>query len=182
MRPAGYTLIELLVVIAIMSILAVGGFVNFKDFSAGQVAIKAAGQIQTYLRLAQSNATSSTTCNGQGAIMWYLVFTSATDIDLRCDTATTTNAYYKNYSLESGVQIDSITGSSCGATALSINSVIVKYAVGTGTFSFSANDSSGNPVNATCLGSSSLTFTTKYISSNSTRSFTITKGGAINVQ
>ena len=62
----GFTLIELLVVIAITSILAVMGFVNFKDFSSNQISVKAAGEIQTILRLAQSNATSSTLCDSKG--------------------------------------------------------------------------------------------------------------------
>lgn len=84
MRSAGFTLIELLVVISVMSIFGVLAFVNFKDFSSEQVAGKAAGQIQTILRLAQSNATASVVCETEGGVSWAVNFVDDKNIQMVC--------------------------------------------------------------------------------------------------
>src|SRR3989344_549373 len=97
---SGYTLIELLVVISIISILAVLGFVNFKDFATNQVTVKAQGEVQTLLRLAQSNATSSTLCNGNVVTSWHLRFTSGTVIELRCNPGNPGEFLQRSYTLE----------------------------------------------------------------------------------
>ena len=59
---AGYTLVELLVVISILAVLGVFVIVNFKNFAQDQVINKSIGQMQSVLRLAQSNATSGAFC------------------------------------------------------------------------------------------------------------------------
>lgn len=175
MRSAGYTLIELLVVISIISILSVVGFVNFKDFSSDQVAVKAVGQVQTYLRLAQSNATSSTICPGQGgATSWSVVFTNdAKTIQLRCNP----NDFLKRiYSLDPA-QVSSIRGSDCGSdTAINTTTrpLTITYLSGVGTLAFSTTDTN----TSSCLQSS----TSITIRLSNTKSLTLNKGGAINVQ
>lgn len=84
MRSAGFTFIELLVVISVMSIFGVVAFVNFKDFSSEQIVDKALGQIQSILRLAQSNATASVLCETEGGVSWAVNFKDATHIELLC--------------------------------------------------------------------------------------------------
>lgn len=110
----GYTLIELLVVISIIALLAVVGFVNFKTFSANQVAVKAAGQIQSYLRLAQTNASTSTKCkNGLETTGWSVVLNTAS-VELECN-----GVNQRTYALEN---VDIENPDSC----------ILVYSIGTG--------------------------------------------------
>ncbi len=161
-NSTAYTLIELLVVIAIIGILSLVGFVNFKSFSADQVAVKAAGQIQSYLRLTQTNASTSTKCpvpppaTDQGAISWYLVFSGNT-INVECDTTATPGVLYRTYTLDSNVQV----------TNACSNPII--YTIGSGTLPSTVSDCT-----ITVKNSSSATAAIKTIS--------VTKGGAISVQ
>ncbi len=172
MRSAGYTLIELLVVISIISIMSVVGFVNFKGFSAEQVPIKAVSQIQSLLRLAQSNATSSTLC-GNTSGNWLLIFTDDKNINLACGSTPTVQ---KTYTLENA-QIKSIIGSDCGTT--SVVPLTITYSAGVGALTFS----SSSFASFTCLSSSTWTFTLKNTLDNSkTKIFKLSKGGAINVE
>lgn len=178
MRLAGYTLIELLVVISIISILAVVGFVNFKGFSSDQVTIKAVGEIQTYLRLAQSNATSSTLCGRSGGAAWSLIFRSNQQtLDLACGP---TNFVQKTYTMENA-KIDSITGSAgsdCGGPAAAILPFTITYSTGVGAVSFSSSQA-----NQTCLASGDWTFTIRNtLDTAKTKIFKLSKGGAIDVQ
>lgn len=171
-KAAGYTLIELLVVISIISLLSVVGFVNFKGFSSDQITIKAVGQIQSLLRLTQSNATSSTLCNGVGATSWSLKFIDASTMELRCNP---NDFKHKSYTLESA-QVDKIIGSGCGTT--STIPLTLTYSVGLGALAFSSSTAS-----PACLSSASWTFTIKNVlDTTKTKTFTLTKGGAINVQ
>lgn len=167
----GYTLIELLVVISIIAILAVLGFVNFKNFATDQITVKAQGQVQTLLRLAQSNATSSTLCNGQGGVPWSLIFNNATSINLACGSA---NSVQKTYTLEN-VQV-AITGDSNCSIGFPAT---ISYSSRIGTQSLS----SSGATNA-CLQSSAITFTVSNIRNPnaSPRLFKVSKGGAIDVE
>lgn len=162
MRSSGYTLIELLIVISIIALLSVVGFVNFKDFSANQVAVKAAGQVQTLLRLAQSNATSSTKCNALGSSSWSLVFLDNKAIELRCNPG---NSLQKVYNLDPGqVQIQ------CGTT--NIIPTTFTYATGVGTLTIS--NCSQYPVTLSATNTNNTNVLPK--------SFKVSSGGAINVQ
>lgn len=172
MRPVGYTLIELLVVISIISLMAIIGFANFKDFSRDQVVVKAAGQVQSLLRLAQSNATSSTLCNGSGATSWYINITDDANnsiIQLNCDPGGT----LRSYPLENAKV--SIAASGCSFNL----PVRISYAVGTGAQTLASSGASD-----TCLKSSKFTLTiTNFPNpSASPKSFNVSKGGAIDVQ
>lgn len=173
MRSAGFTLIELLIVISIMAIMAVVGFVNFKGFSADQVTVKAVGQIQTYLRLAQSNATSGTKCGTTGGAPWALLFNrDQKHIMLTCGT---NNIEQKNYILD-GAEIESIKGSECDRNTSVIPFTLV-YSSGVGALTFT-----GDSISSTCLASDVWTFTIKNTKNNTTKSFKVSKGGAIDVQ
>ncbi len=159
-----YTLIELLVVIAIIGILSLVGFVNFKSFSADQVAVKAAGQIQSYLRLAQTNATTSTKCNNQAPANWSLTFSgsSPVSVELWCSsndpvTPPVTHYTQRIYTLDTNAQISLGT---CPAT--------ITYLIGSGMLPSTASDCSITVQN------SSVPASVKTIS--------VTVGGAISVQ
>lgn len=174
---SGYTLVELLVVIAIISILGVIGYINFRNFSSDQVTIKATGVIQTLLRLAQSNATSSTLCNGQGGAFWSLNFKDdKKSVELGCGLTIPTITSQKTYTLENA-EVDSILGSDCGLTPLSLPFTVI-YSSGLGDLTFSSPLAS-----STCLASSSWTFTLKNaIDTSKTKTFKLSSGGAIDVQ
>jgi len=73
---SGYTLVELLVVLAIMAIIAVGTFVTSRGFSQDQAVVRAMGQVQSLIKLAQSNANSNLKCNGVPSSHWYVEFDS----------------------------------------------------------------------------------------------------------
>lgn len=109
----GFTLIELLVVISIIAIMSIVAFVNFKDFNAGQIAPRAAGQVQSYLRLAQSNATTSTVCNGSASTSWSLKLNSSA-VELHCFN--TADQLIRTYNLQNA-QIQAIE--CAGGTPLS---------------------------------------------------------------
>ena len=102
MRPAGFTLIELLVVISITGILSTLTFVNFKSFAKEQQLNKSIGEIQTFLKLAQSNATSSTVCGSSGGVSWTVRFNSdKITVDIICGLDLT-KAPYKTLTLQNG--------------------------------------------------------------------------------
>lgn len=173
MRSAGFTLIELLVVISIISFLSAIGFVNYNSFSSNQVPVNAVGQIQSFLRLAQSNATSSTKCNGQGSTSWYLKFLNNTTIELRCNSSNSSDNLQKSYTLENS-RIKSIN---CGSVVVSVP-LTLNFSSGVGALTFST----ATPLGA-CLPSDNWTFTIENIlDTNKTKTFNISKGGAVNVQ
>ena len=170
MRPsAGFTLIELLIVFSLTSILGVVGFVNFKDYAADQVATRAVGQIQSILRLAQSNATSYTNCNGAAVSSWSLSFTSSS-MQLSCNPSGTPKAY----PLTDAAVV--ITGDSGCAIPLPAT---VSYSPGT-----AAQTVTSATALSTCLQSSTITFTVSNTRNPSSpaKTLKISKGGAINVQ
>lgn len=171
----GFTLVELLVVISIMAIMSVFTFINVKDFTTEQALNKAVGDIQSLMRLAQSNATSSTLCGSSGGVTWTVRFNSdQSTLDIICGS---NNTLYRTLTLQN-VLIASIKTSSC------ISSLSLPVS-----FTYSAlkgvpdvTDSSGG-ISSTCLGTTqSVTVNLLNAKSNSTKSFNISKGGAINVQ
>lgn len=175
MRSSGYTLIELLIVISIIALLSVVGFVNFKDFSSNQVAVKAAGQVQTLLRLAQSNATSSTTCNNLGSLSWSLIFLDNKTIELRCDPA---DYLQRTYTLENAtISLQcSPNPSICPPSGATFNPPLkVSFSSLYGKVTFPEGD--------TCVGNAStVMIVVKNTNIDSYKCLTISKGGTINVQ
>lgn len=175
MRSAGYTLIELLVVISIIGLLGVFTLSSLKGFSKDLVVNKASDEVQSLLRLAQSNATSSTLCNSQGATSWYLKFTNPdtthSTIELRCNPA---DFLYRTYNLENAQVI--ITGDSGCLISFPTQ---VSYSPGVGTRTIS---SSG--VSTTCLQSSTVVITISNTKNTSAarKVLKMSKGGAIDVQ
>ncbi|RJP46339.1 MAG: type II secretion system protein, partial [Armatimonadetes bacterium] len=78
---SGFTLIELMVVVAILATLTVVLVPQFNNFKKTQDLADAASELQTVLRLAQSNAVSSVNCNnGDRAKNWEVGFTGGSDV------------------------------------------------------------------------------------------------------
>lgn len=177
MSCRGYTLIELLVVIFIIGILSVAVFVNFKDFAQDQILNKAVGQIQTHLRLAQANATAGVLCQGQGGADWTVVFqANQKNLDLTCDAS---GVVIKTLSLE-GVQIDSVRSSTCTASCSNASCLplSVNYAKLDGSVRITSTADQ-----TTCLSTSNqILIVVKNLNTNNVKSFTISKGGAIDAQ
>lgn len=175
MRSGGYTLIELLIVLVIISVIGVVSFVNYRQFALNQITGTAMDQIQTVLRLAQANASSSTLCNNQAAISWSVRITNPSTLELLCKPKDDPTRDYlsKTFSLED-VQIGPIRGgSSCPSDAsfpFSLN-----YSTNVLTFSY-PNASSD------CLNSATWTVTITNMKNNSPKIFKISRGGAIDVQ
>ena len=168
MRSAlGFTLIELLVVISITAILSVIAFVNYKDFAQAQMLNKAVTEIQTYLRLAQSNSTASVICTPQAGA-WGINFAEGGTVNLVCGP---NQQIKKTLSLQN-IQISSIKGDLCPS---SLNlPLLISYSSLYGAVSFSGS--------ADCL-SQSLTITINLIDiKGNTKPLNISKGGAINGQ
>lgn len=173
MRSLGFTLIELLIVISIIALLSLLGFANFKDFAAEQVGVKAKGQIQTVLRLAQSNATSSTLCNnGQGGVYWSVKFAANNTMELRCGSTLPAANLYRTYTLETGGVIQQVK---CGDSAVNLP-VTLNYSPGKGVLTF---DTSGN-----CSGEDMWTFeiANERKPDVSSIPLKVSKGGTINAE
>jgi len=170
----GYTLIELLITISIMAILSTIAFVNFKDFAQEGVLNRAVGQVQTLLRLAQTNATTGLKCNDSPAESWMIEFeTNQTEIQLKCKSSS-----IDKQALEGGVTVDAIlTGSVCSDRSLPNNTMSVVYSNLSGKIDFVWNKGKQDP----CIADvSSIKITLK--GKNSSKSLTVFKGGAIDIQ
>ncbi len=118
----GFTLIELLVVIAIMVITSVFTLANYRSFGDDQNFKNAALDVQSFLRLAQANATSSLKCQDNSNNGWLVTFAMPRNLDLKCQylsgTETIITGSLKNYSLPSNpdISIQNIMAGSCTVT------------------------------------------------------------------
>ena len=174
MRSAGFTLIELLVVISIIAIMSVVGFTNFKTFSADQVAVKGAGQIQSLLRLAQSNATTATLCDNSGSTSWSLVLKNNNEIELHCSKPG--DYTHKKYSLENA-EMESVECSNNMPVNLSVSLLTFSYASLSGSVTFLSSEA--------CVKNTSslkITLKNKNEANAKKKTITISKGGTIDVQ
>lgn len=178
----GYTLIELLVVISIISLLSVVGFVNFSNFSSDQTTIKAAGQLQTLLRQAQSNASSGVTCldstnKAQGGVTWSTTL-RADGIDLSCDknTSVVKSLTLENASIYKIQCSPSTTDSDCQPSGAAFDPPLkVNFSPIFGKTTFSDNDNN-------CLVNAQTIKIILRNANNSYKCLTISKGGGIDVQ
>lgn len=192
MKPAvypgwGYTLIELLIVISIMAILGVIGFVGFKNFAEDQILTKAVGVVQTVLRLAQSNATAGTFCNGSGGAIWRVKFEDPLKLDLICalPIATPPVAYtLRSYNLENA-KVLSITSSACSSPPPIFPGyyLFVNYSPLSGKVDFYRADGNNSCINGNqSIPNPTLTIELQNTKNNKTKKIILSKGGSIDVQ
>ncbi len=182
MPANGYSLIELLVVLVIMSLIGVVGYVSYKQFSSAQVNTTGISQIQSVLRLAQTNATSSSICpGGSGPGSWSVSFYQSY-FTLNCfsgDPVSPTPAAPVTYNF-SGAKISDILGSSCGNTSIPLSTsplLTVNYN-NLGALTFSSTGAL-----PACLQSAYWTFTVDNLAGGTpSKKFSISKGGAVDIQ
>lgn len=173
MSQKGYTLIELLVVLAILSLIGVAAFTRLKPFSKEKALDKGLDQIHSMLRLAQSNATAAFKCDGSVS-HWMVEFKpSKKDIALRCGAS----GDKQTLNLEDDVMVDSISAS-CSGISFPSQPVTVLYTPLYGKTEFIVAKGVANLECQANVPSITITLKRQTLS----KSFTISKGGAINVQ
>lgn len=111
----GFTLVELLVVITIMAIIGAYAFSNLGSFGEDQKLKSAAQDVQSFLRLAQSNATSGLKCQGQSVLDWRI---DTTNWDLKCRNSAGVSSSLKRLTLPANISVDSITAGTCTPTVI----------------------------------------------------------------
>lgn len=171
MRSLGYTLVELLVVMAIMVIVGVFAFANFRDFSEDQVVNQASLRLQSLLKIAQGNATSSTVCGKEGGVSWAVKFTEEkSKIQLLCGPE---DKLMRTLELEK----TQIAGIKClDAGGANINPPLkISYAPLSGNVTFSGSD------DIPCVKTASQLVISldNAVKPGRIKSFTVSKGGVI---
>ncbi len=182
-KIAGFTMIELLIVMAIMATLTGVMIPNLRGYNTNQKLVEAASQVQSDIRLIQTNATSGVKCTSSTAATWYLQVDpnkpAAYKIGNTCLTAAEASAETRTFS--SGVTIKSIqytTGVSTTTASLA-NCTRVSFSNIYSNLSFSNS-------NATCSISNAVDQVTITLSSSATGAITnqvvISKGGSVSVK
>lgn len=166
----GFTLVELLVVITIIGLLGIVAYVNFKDLAQDQVIKKVIGEIQTDLRLAQSNATASLLCNGEASVDWKVnIRSDRVNVDVTCGPS---DFLVKTTTLV-GARVKSVWGSDCPSPTETLP-LTVTYEKLSGVATIDGS--------LLCIDTSStVKVTVENTKTNATIPFIISKGGAINV-
>ncbi len=179
-----FTIIELMVVISIMAILSVVVFVNLRSFGEDANLKNVAFDVQSYIRLAQTNATSGVRCGGHGGASWSIVISGRNTVNLVCETQ---DAYVRTWTIHSPALISSICGSggcaSCPSSFTAGDAVISKLIKVTfsyleGKVSFEDEDSTQQCFLQT---SDMVINLIKKSESEDTKSVTINKGGSIDI-
>lgn len=176
-KKSGFTLIELLVVISMLGILATFVFINFKTANSDQTLNKAALEIQTLLKLAQSNATTSTLCKGESGKFWSVNITSKTHLEMTCNVA---DSAKQNLDLEnaeiSSFQCSPAAQADCPPTSGNTFNppLSISYSPLYGVTSFDG---------ASCASNAATIMVVLTNSKNkNTKCFTISKGGAVDLK
>lgn len=179
----GFTLVEILVVLVIMGIIGITTYLNIGTFREDENLKSVASDLQSYFRLAQSNAQTGVKCENTGGTSWSIVITDRTSIKLKCQTQQST---VREWTIKTPAQIDSIEGIgtlSCfsikSADAL-INPVTVIFSYLEGKAAFL------DPQNKCLSESASMRIKIrKKVGSTDTKNIktiTVSKGGSIDVQ
>lgn len=183
MKKNGYTFIELLVVITIMVLLGAGILLQQNLFKE-DIALKgAAADVQSFIRLAQSNATTSVLCEGVGSSAWIIEprNNAGKDVlDLKCDQPNPNPAILQTtFSFDPAILIDSIKGNFTGScnTNAPTQTLTIRFPI------LSAKPNFESPSNNSCvLSSTNLEISLKNTKTNKTIIVTIDKGGSVDVK
>lgn len=114
----GFTLIELLVAISIMAVVGIVALSNYGSGFKNDKRLKNATlDVQTFLRLAQTNATSSLKCaSSTPSTGWIVEFTNGSNLSLKCQYSSGTTSI-KTLSLSSystvAMTFANVAGSNC---------------------------------------------------------------------
>lgn len=109
----GFTLMELVIVITIIGFFGVGIILQ-QNLSKEDIDLKgAASDLQSFIRVAQTNATARVLCNGDGGAYWIIKPKDIKTLELRCYTTNPATTYLdKTYTFGNNLQIISILGGS----------------------------------------------------------------------
>lgn len=179
----GFTLIEILVVISILAIVGIMSFANFGSLKQDQALKSAASDLQSLVRLAQSNATSRLQCGSDtvSGANWILEFKSdQKTISLACQvlsdlppSPTPTPIFDRNLIFLNNIIVDSVN--SCPDIPGS-NPLTITYSPLHGNVTF--DDASHVPP---CVNSATIRIVLKD-SDGQTKTVIINKGGSVDVQ
>lgn len=151
----------------------VGTFViaNYRSFGEDKDLENAALDVVSFIRTAQTNATTNLKCDTRYGAVWQIEYASNAVINLNCkeDPLAATFTDKKQLQLKANIEVDSITGSSSINCLESYGSTI--------NFTFNGQIELGG--NAQCA---SLAATLKNTRTNSTKEVIIEKGGRVYVQ
>lgn len=171
---SAFSLIELLVVLGIMSIIGVVSIANFGSFGESQKLGNAASDIQSLLKLSQTNAGSRVVCGGNFGASWWVDFSSSSQVlNLKCAVPATPVQTVKTHSLAESLGVDSVSADSfCSFTY----PITIKFSPLYSHVSFS--DASG----ASCVTNAKfLTIIIKNSKNSEQKSIKVDKGGAVSV-
>lgn len=128
MRSNAFTLVELLIVIAIMGFLGVGIALQ-QTLSKEDIDLKLkAADLQSFIRVAQTNATARVLCNNVGGAYWLIRPINIKTLELRCYTTDPATTYLeKTYTLSDNIEMVSIMGSSGCNSNFTIQTLQVKF-------------------------------------------------------
>lgn len=178
----GFTLVEILVVLAIIGIVGLISYLSIGTFREDENLKSVASDLQSYLRLAQSNATTGVKCASTGGISWSLVIRDRSSIELRCQTQAAVDPPIREWTIKNPAQIDSIEGigtlscSSVKSEDTLINPVTVTFSYLYGQAAFS------DPQNQCLSESTGIQIKVrKKMGSAVLKTVTISKGGSIDV-
>lgn len=181
----GFTLVEILVVLAIMGIVGMMSYLNIGTFREDANLKSVASDLQSYLRLAQSNAQTGVKCGSRGGLSWSLLIKDRTTIQLRCQTQAADDSPVREWTLKNPSQIDAIEGvlqsTNCASsfTATFVNPITITFSYLNGDVAFSDSDAT-----KTCLSNSSamrIKVRKNAESLDNLRTVTVNKGGSIDV-
>lgn len=176
----GYTLVELIVVIAVMVILGTVVISNFGTLGKDQALQKGVSDIQSFIRVAQTNATSRVPCpptstlDTDAGASWRVKFDSTTSISLRCQLSTgseiTPTGSQYTYTLGDNVIVYRINLNNPGCTPSSGYTITFAPLYGTLTF---ADPGAG------CPASPNFLIILQNTSTGTTKSLIMDKGGSV---
>lgn len=112
----GFTLLELLIVVVMMAVVMVVAVPQFYKFNSNQALQTAAGELQTVVRTAQTNAASGVNCNSPGTTSssdWHITFSDQKNYKMEATCNGSGTATLKGYSLPANVSISDINIEGC---------------------------------------------------------------------
>lgn len=178
MAARGFTLIELILVVGIATLVGVVSFARGTTLREDQHIKKAADDLQSIIRAAQANASTSVKCTASGSSSYSIGFTPQT-VTMSCP-----GGLVKTLNFTNNVKICSIsysgciTGDNCTTSPFASAAVSTTFAQLSGKVSF--EDSRCTP--ASLDGSSNMVITLKKDGSTDTKLVTVTKGGAVEIR
>lgn len=157
-------------VISVIAILVALAYANIGTLQEDQLLKGTASDVQSVIRLAQSNATSRLKCGGLEGANWLIEIANDTTLNLKCSTQVSA---VKSLNFPSGIHINSITKSN--GTCPALYPVTINYSALFGDVSFS------DLVNTCFPNTMGVTLTLESTKTNDTKLIKIDKGGSVDV-